>query len=316
MKPRDPIVLSVVAALLGVTAPAVAQQRASCPAIAGEPYLPCQVDTPPRSDSRNLPPRYPDMLFQAGVGGTVRVRFVVDTAGRVPIPRYEVLAASHDLFAVAVKQAIGRWSFEPGIKNGRSVSVRLEQVFIFNSPPNADELTGTPVVTREDTVSDGVPRMVIGTRPYDLAAASGVTASDLLDAQRATLVKLAPDPIADSTGRPRVTVCVTVIRDGVSVPGDSTTLAAVAAPGRRAVIPRDCPPTYASMIYDSRKRPPLGWIDPYAMVVTHVVPWNAETVLIRAEVAQGTATALHRCTVTRDGSTWRPACRLSGHSVS
>ena len=304
------------AAVLRVAPPAVAQESASCPPVAGEPYLLCQVEQPPRPNPRNIPPRYADMLLQAGVSGTVRVRFVVDTTGHVRSdPRMEVLAATHDMFAFAVQEAVRRWSFEPGRRAGRPVAVQFEQVFEFNTPPDVDELPAVPVVTHTDA-ADGVPRMVIGTHPSDPVAASSLSPSDLLDAQRATLLRLAPAPIADSSGRPRVTVCPTVMRDGVPVPGDSATLATLTAPGRRAAIPRDCPRTYASMIYDPKKRPPRGWIDPYALVVTHMLPWNADAVLIRAEVEQGTGARLYRCTVTRDGATWRPMCHLSGGRVS
>lgn len=316
MKCSRPIVASAVAAVLGVSPPAVAQQHASCPPVTGEVYLLCQVDTPARPDPRNARPRYPDLLLQAGVGGTVRVKFVVDTTGRVaPGAGFQVLASSHDIFTFAVRQAVRGWSFEPGLKSGRPVMVWFEQVFDFNTPPNVDDPSAATVVVQADT-TDGVPRMLVGTRGRDPAVASSFTPSDLLDAQRATLVSLAPRPIADSAGRPRVTVCLTVIRDGLAVPGDSAALAALNAPGRRAVVPRDCPRTYASMIYDPKKRTPPGWIDPYAMVVTHVVPWNAETVLIGAEVEQGTGTLLYRCTVTRDAAAWRPACRHHGGRIS
>jgi hypothetical protein len=238
MKRSGLMVVSAVAALLGFARPAVAEQSASCPPGAGEPYLVCHVDRPPRPDSRNAPPRYPEMLLLAGVSGIVRVRF--------------------------------------------------EQVFDFQAPPNADDPPRETMAIRVDTVSDGAPRMFIGTRGQDSAAAARFTQSDLVDAQRTTLLTLAPAPIADSAGRARVTVCLTMIRDGLRVPGDSATLSALAAPGRRAVVPRDCPRTYASMVYDPMKRAPRGWIDPYPMVVTRLVPWNAETVLIVVEVAQGT----------------------------
>ena len=316
MKRSRPMVWSLVTAVLGVAPPAVAQQNASCPPGVGEPYLACQVEQPPRPSARNRPPRYPDILLQAGVSGTVRVKFVVDTIGRISWGAgLQVLASRHDMFAQSVKQAITGWLFEPGLKSGRPVAVWFEQVFDFDTPPNVDEQSGAPVVAQPDTL-DGVPRMVIGPGRQDPAAASSFSPADLLDAQRTTLVSVAPDPIGDSAGRPRVTVCLTVIRDGLSVPGDSATLAALAAPGRRAVIPRDCPRTYAGMIYDPKKRAPSGWIDPYAMVVTHVIPWNAETVLIRAQVVQGTGSYVYRCAVTRESASWRPACRRFGGPIS
>ena len=196
------------------------------------------------------------------------------------------------------------------------MAVRFEQVFDFQPPPNADDPPGEPMASRVDTVSDGAPQMFIGTRGRDSAAAAGFTQSDLVDAQRTTLLTLAPAPIADWAGRARVTVCLTMIRDGLQVPGDSAALSALAAPGRRAVVPHDCPRTYASMVYDLGNRAPRDWIDPYAMVVTQLVPWNAETVLIVVEVAQGTGASLYRCTVTRDATAWRPACRHFGGRIT
>ena len=257
------------------------------------------------------------MLLEAGVSGTVRVRFVIDTTGRVGSREgFQVLASSQDMFVQSIRNAMPKWSFEPGFRNGRSVAVWFEQVFDFRAPPNADSPLDETVALRVDTVSDGAPRTLIGTRGRDSVEAARFTQSDLVDAQRTTLLTLAPAPIADSAGRARVTVCPTVIRDGRQVPGDSGTLAALAAPGRRAVVRRDCPRTYASMIYDERNRPPRGWIDPYLMVVTHLVPWNAETVLIRAEVTQGTGSYIYRCTVTRTAAAWHPACRRSGGIIS
>ena len=76
-------------------------------------------------------PRYPTMLQSAGVEGDVRAQFVVDTLGRVERGSVRVLNTTHDLFAAAVRDALGRARFTPAEAGGRKVRQLAEQVFTF-----------------------------------------------------------------------------------------------------------------------------------------------------------------------------------------
>lgn len=87
-------------------------------------YTSDQVDVAARLDSASLRPSYPDSLFRAGAGGRVVVEFVVDTMGAVELASVDVMASSHPLFALAVRQALGLTRFVPATLKG----VRVRQV--------------------------------------------------------------------------------------------------------------------------------------------------------------------------------------------
>ena len=133
--------------------------------------------------------------------------------------------------------------------------------------------------------------------------------AELLDAQRSALLRLAPEPRVDITGISRVTVCVSVNRGGQEFAADSATLATLDIPGRRAVIPRDCPPTYTMAMYTT-DRAPRGYIDPYYMNVTRISAPSDAKFLVLIDVTQDIRTKSYRCTVIRDASSWRSECEL------
>ena len=138
--------------------------------------------------------------------------------------------------------------------------------------------------------------------------------AQLLDAQRSALVELAPAPLVDNAGLSRVTVCVSVNRGGQEFSADSVTLAALDIPGRRAVIPRDCPQTYTMAMYTT-ERAPRGYIDPYYMSVPRVSAQGETKLVLLIDVSQDIRTKSYRCTVTRNGSSWRSECELYATSA-
>lgn len=79
----------------------------------------------------NAPPRYPDVARHAGIAGTVIVRFVVDTTGRVERDGIDVRDAPHAALAVAVRQALATHRFTPARVAGRPVRQLVEQAFVF-----------------------------------------------------------------------------------------------------------------------------------------------------------------------------------------
>jgi protein TonB len=76
-------------------------------------------------------PRYPESLRQAGLDGRVLVRFVVDTIGKVDMNSVQVLESTHDLFARAVRDALGRFRFKPAEVRGRRIPAMAEMPFEF-----------------------------------------------------------------------------------------------------------------------------------------------------------------------------------------
>lgn len=77
-------------------------------------------------------PRYPAMLQSAGVEGSVRAQFVVDTLGRVEQGSFRALESTHDLFTAAVRDALGRARFKPAEAGGHRVRQLVEQSFSFS----------------------------------------------------------------------------------------------------------------------------------------------------------------------------------------
>lgn len=78
-------------------------------------------------------PVYPRELLKAKVQGGVSLLFVVDESGRVEDPRVE--SSSHADFERPALEAIRRWKFKPGMKDGAAVKtyLRLPMKFKINS---------------------------------------------------------------------------------------------------------------------------------------------------------------------------------------
>ena len=138
--------------------------------------------------------------------------------------------------------------------------------------------------------------------------------TELLEAQRAALVQLAPEPLVDSAGASRITVCVSVNRGGQEFSADSLTLAALDIPGRRALIPKHCPQTYVMAMYNT-DRAPRGYIDPYYMSVTRISAPNDTRLVMMIDVTQDIRTTSYRCTATRDKSSWHSECEIYATSA-
>ena len=76
-------------------------------------------------------PRYPESLRQAAIDGTVLVRFVVDTTGRVDMSSVAVVSTTHDLFTRAVRDALPGFRFKPAETGGHRVRALAEMPFEF-----------------------------------------------------------------------------------------------------------------------------------------------------------------------------------------
>jgi TonB family protein len=290
----------------GVSSLVGAQSARPCPPETSEPYLVCQVDRVPRPHSGNVP-QYPGPMLEGDSSGTVRLTFVVDRTGRVDPGSLTVVDSTNVLFSTAAEAALRTWTFEPGSKGGRPVAVRWEQIVSFSVPRDSELPFIESMVLARDTAPDGVPRIVVGVPAHEPIAILSYTNRELLEVQRAALAIVAPAPLTDAVGRPRVTMCLTIHRGAPGLAPDTATLGALEAPGRRAVIPRDCPPAYVMRMYDTQRAPP-GYIDPYVVDVVDVSAWNRDILLMEIDVSHEVTSTTFRCWATRE-TAWRPACR-------
>lgn len=94
-------------------------------------YTPDLVDEPVASRGGNPKPRYPEPLLAAGVEAAVRVRFVVDTTGRVDEPTIEFTTHVHQLFMDAIRASLRRARFFPARLAGTVVPQLVQQEFRF-----------------------------------------------------------------------------------------------------------------------------------------------------------------------------------------
>ena len=89
------------------------------------------VDRPPRILGRAAEPRYPAPLRSAGIEGLVLAEFVVDTLGRAELTTLRFPELANPLFGDAVREALGRYRFQPGEVAGRKVRTRVAVPFEF-----------------------------------------------------------------------------------------------------------------------------------------------------------------------------------------
>jgi protein TonB len=74
-------------------------------------------------------PEYPSALRKQKLDGTVHVLFMVDKTGRVESPL--VQKSTNPGFEAAALQAVKRWRFEPGKRNGEPVVFRMRVPITF-----------------------------------------------------------------------------------------------------------------------------------------------------------------------------------------
>jgi len=77
------------------------------------------------------PPAYPEALRSAGIEGKVVVEFVVDERGQPVQGSVRVVQSDNDLFADAVRAALGRLRFTPAEVGGKKVSQLVQMPFLF-----------------------------------------------------------------------------------------------------------------------------------------------------------------------------------------
>jgi TonB family protein len=77
-------------------------------------------------------PRYPEELYREKIGGQVLVEFIVGADGKVHDAH--VIQSTHPKFNASAVAAIRRWTFEPGVKDGKKIDIRARQTIDFNVP--------------------------------------------------------------------------------------------------------------------------------------------------------------------------------------
>lgn len=97
----------------------------------GSPFRADQVDRQVGLISGARPPAYPESLRSAGIEGKVVVEFVVDEHGQPVQGSIRVVQSDNDLFADAVRVALGRLRFTPAEVGGKKVSQLVQMPFVF-----------------------------------------------------------------------------------------------------------------------------------------------------------------------------------------
>ena len=87
-----------------------------------------EVDREPRALVR-IKPKYPLQLARNRISGRVDLSIVIDDTGRVT--DHSVKRSTHQDLTREVLRVIGKWKFSPAIKDGRPVTVRKIQPFLF-----------------------------------------------------------------------------------------------------------------------------------------------------------------------------------------
>lgn len=99
-------------------------------AAAGGIFDAADLDQKPRTLFQ-VPPLYPAELRRKKTAGTVYVLFVVDQQGRVLDPKIE--SSPDAAFERPVIDAVRRWRFEPGSRNGQKVQCKMRLPIRFSA---------------------------------------------------------------------------------------------------------------------------------------------------------------------------------------
>jgi protein TonB len=87
------------------------------------------LDRPPEPIVQT-PPQFPYELRTLVTEASVRIGFIVTSKGDVVLPY--VIASSHKEVERPALEAVLKWKFRPGVKNGRKVNTRVEQPINFS----------------------------------------------------------------------------------------------------------------------------------------------------------------------------------------
>jgi len=95
-----------------------------------ETFVESEVDDPVRA--LEIPkPKYPPVLQQAGIAGSVDVQYVVDTLGRAEGSSFRVLRSTNKAFEDPAREAILAGKFKPARIRGQAVRQLVQQRISF-----------------------------------------------------------------------------------------------------------------------------------------------------------------------------------------
>lgn len=130
-KPRDPLQLQVHTPEGGTagTPDLIQQQQKMAQSVGAFALL--DVDSGAVRDPRSAAPSYPADMEARGINGLVKVRFVVDSTGRVDMSTVKILETTNESFARAVRAAMPAMLFRPAMIGSKAVRQLSEQDFAF-----------------------------------------------------------------------------------------------------------------------------------------------------------------------------------------
>ncbi len=95
-------------------------------------FTAAQVDVTARQDStKPVKPQYPDALYDAQVGGSVMVEFIVTATGEIDTDRISVVYATHPGFVESVRRALEDAVYVPAVRGGYPVHQVVQHEFQF-----------------------------------------------------------------------------------------------------------------------------------------------------------------------------------------
>lgn len=123
--------LTVAAGLIVALACSTPTPNAPAAPLAQRQYLDTQVDKQAMAYPNNPRPEYPTSLQLAGIGGEVRVEFVIDATGNADMSSFKVIASDNDLFTASVRSALAQSRFYAAEVAGQPVRELVKQPFAF-----------------------------------------------------------------------------------------------------------------------------------------------------------------------------------------
>ncbi|HEY2849204.1 MAG TPA: TonB family protein [Gemmatimonadaceae bacterium] len=135
---HDPLKLQTTPSGGGIsgTPPAIAEEQKMAESFGAFALL--DVDSAAVRDPHSAAPAYPKDMEANGINGLVRVRFVVDSTGRVDLSTVSILGATNESFARAVRTALPNMKFRPAMMGPKAVRQLSEEDFAFKVQPHVD----------------------------------------------------------------------------------------------------------------------------------------------------------------------------------
>jgi TonB family protein len=101
------------------------------PGVGDNAFSVVDVDSAAAFDPTSAAPEYPPSMVLRKMEGSAVMRFVVDSTGLIDMTTVRVIAATHQVFAQAVLDAMPRMKYRPARIGIRAVRLLVEQSFAF-----------------------------------------------------------------------------------------------------------------------------------------------------------------------------------------